>query len=126
MGPYDQTGEARLPTAEQLREDFAQLGVADCLPGDTVVVARIGPSTAPAAFGWIVHQVDATGSGSEMRTRFFLNYPQYLTRPPAGRAPAGAPDLQALGVALPHHRAAEMNRVASFLPELREAIDGTP
>ncbi|MGW0831028.1 DAPG hydrolase family protein [Streptomyces prunicolor] len=111
----------------------ARMGFDDIPAGDTVIVARVGPSTAPAAFGWIVHQVRATDSGAEMRSRFFLNYPQHLdlppasvAQPPAGRTPAGPPDLQALGVALLHHCAAEMNHLASFLPDLREAFDGTP
>jgi hypothetical protein len=68
-----------------------------------------------------------------MRSRFFLNYPQHLdlppasvAQPPAGRAPAGEPNLELLGVGLLHHCAAEMNHLASFLPALRDAFDGTP
>jgi hypothetical protein len=113
--------------------DPARMGFDEIPAGDTVIVGRVGPSIAPAAFGWIVHQVRATESGSEMRSRFFLNYPQHLDLPPAslavppaGRAPAGEPDLEALGAGLLHHCAAEMNHLASFLPQLHEAFDGTP
>ncbi|GAB3866086.1 DAPG hydrolase family protein [Dactylosporangium cerinum] len=103
------------------------------LDDGTVIVARVGPSTVPAAFGWVVHQVRATESGSEMRSRFFLNYPQHLdlppaslAQPPAERAPIGEPNLEMLGVGLLHHCAAEMNHLASFLPELRDAFGGMP
>lgn len=113
--------------------DPARMGFDQIPVGETVIVGRVGPSIAPAAFGWIVHQVRATESGSEMRSRFFLNYPQHLdlpptsvAQPPAGRAPAGEPNLELLGVGLLHHCAAEMNHLASFLPALRDAFDGTP
>lgn len=113
--------------------DPAQMGFDEIPAGETVIVGRVGPSIAPAAFGWIVHQVRATDSGSEMRSRFFLNYPQHLdlpttsvAHPPAGRAPAAEPNLEQLGVGLLHHCAAEMNHLASFLPNLHTTFDGTP
>jgi hypothetical protein len=101
-------------------------------PGDTVIAARVGASTAPVAFGWIVHQVRATGSGTEMRSRFFLNHVAHLELPPgsvpetpADRKPAGPPDMAALGLALLSHCAVEMNHLASFLPDLHEEFRDT-
>jgi hypothetical protein len=101
-------------------------------PGETVIAARVGASTAPVAFGWIVHQVRATDSGAEMRSRFFLNHVAHLDLPddsvaraPIGRKPAGPPDMAALGVALLSHCAVEMNHLASFLPALHEEFHGT-
>jgi hypothetical protein len=113
--------------------DPSRLGFDEPRPGETVIAARVGPSVAPVAFGWIVHQVRATGSGAEMRSRFFLNHLEHLDLPgtsvavpPDGRAAQGEVDLEALGVGLLHHCASEMNHLASFLPALHEEFDGTP
>jgi hypothetical protein len=109
----------------------SRLGFED-RPGDTVIAARVGAATAPVAFGWIVHQVRATDSGAEMRSRFFLNHVAHLDLPaesvpeaPASRKPAGPPDMAALGVALLSHCAVEMNHLASFLPALHAEFHDT-
>ncbi|MCU1686496.1 MAG: hypothetical protein JWQ81_7235 [Amycolatopsis sp.] len=113
--------------------DPTRLGFEASKPGETVIAARVGLSVAPVAFGWIVHQVRATSGGAEMRSRFFLNHLQHLdlpatsvATPPAGRAPLGEPDMEALGAGLLYHCAAEMNHLASFLPALYEEFNGTP
>ena len=109
------------------------LGFGASRPGGTVIAGRVGLSIAPVAFGWIVHQVRPTDSGAEMRSRFFLNHLEHLdlpatsvVTPPAGGAPVAQPDMEALGAALLHHCAAEMNHLASFLPALHEEFAGTP
>jgi DAPG hydrolase PhiG domain len=111
--------------------DPSRLGFEES-PGGTVIAARVGAGTAPVAFGWIVHQVRPTGDGAEMRSRFFLNHVAHLElpagsvpEPPAGRKPAGAPDMAALGMALLSHCAVEMNHLATFLPALHEEFRGT-
>ena len=48
-----------------------------------------------------------------------------LPKPPAGRKPAGPPDMTALGTGLLAHCAVEMNHLASFLPALHEEFRGT-
>ena len=113
--------------------DPARLGFGVSRPGGTVIAGRVGLSIAPVAFGWIVHQVRPTDSGAEMRSRFFLNHLEHLdlpatsvVTPPAGRAPVAQPDMEALGAALLHHCAAEMNHLATFLPALHEEFAGTP
>jgi DAPG hydrolase PhiG domain len=107
--------------------DPSKLGFEDSSPGSTVIAARVGLSVAPIAFGWIVHQVRATDSGAEMRSRFFLNHPQHLdlpatsiVTPPTGRSPVEEVDAKSLGVGLLSHCAIEMNHLASFLPALYE------
>jgi hypothetical protein len=67
-----------------------------------------------------------------MRSRFFLNHlahldlpPTSVPVPPAGRKPAGPPDMAALGMGLLAHCAVEMNHLASFLPALHEEFRGT-
>jgi len=113
--------------------DPTGLGFEESRPGGTVIAGRVGLSVAPVAFGWLVHQVRPTDSGAEMRSRFFLNHIEHLdlprasvATPPAGRAPVAEPDMPALGAALLHHCAAEMNHLASFLPALHAEFAGTP
>jgi hypothetical protein len=100
--------------------------------GDTVIVGRVGSAIAPIAFGWVVHQVRATNSGVEMRSRFFLGHAAHLGLPaesvaqsPEGRRPVGTPDMAAFGQALLSHCAVEMNHLASFLPALHEEFRDT-
>lgn len=113
--------------------DPSRLGFADPSPGGTVIAGRVGLSVAPLAFGWLVHQVRATDSGAEMRSRFFLNHVAHLDLPPnsvatapEGRAPLAEVAMEALGAGLLHHCASEMNHLASFLPALYEEFNGTP
>jgi hypothetical protein len=109
----------------------SRLGFADRV-GQTVIAARVGAAIAPIAFGWLVHQVRPTSDGAEMRSRFFLNHlahldlpPESVPEPPAGRKPAGPPEMAALGTGLLAHCAVEMNHLASFLPALHEEFRGT-
>ena len=113
--------------------DPTRLGFDEPKPGGTVIAGRVGLSVAPVAFGWLVHQVRPTDEGAEMRSRFFLNHlahldlpPASIATPPAGRAQLAEPDMAALGAALLHHCAAEMNHLASFLPQLHTEFAGTP
>jgi hypothetical protein len=111
--------------------DPARLGFED-RPGDTVIAGRVGSAVAPVAFGWVVHQVRATGSGAEMRSRFFLNHVAHLDLPaesvpkaPDGRKAAGPADMAAFGQALLSHCAVEMNHLAAFLPALYQEFRDT-
>ena len=128
--------------------DPARLGF-DERPGHTWVCARVSLSTRPIAIGWLVHQVRPTGDGCEMRSRFFLNDAAILPLPAASLPPDLPSQILATdlgrGVAAPlvptmvarmisptlgsdmvHHCAAEMNHLASFLPELHERFRGMP
>jgi hypothetical protein len=105
----------------------SSLGFEESRPGNTVIAGRVGLSVAPIAFGWLTHQVRATDSGAEMRSRFFLNHLEHLdlpgeaiATPPVDRAPLGEGDPKSLGVGLLSHCAVEMNHLASFLPALYE------
>ncbi|MEV6498387.1 hypothetical protein [Streptomyces prunicolor] len=103
-------------------------------PGDPVAQAEWAPDgTLLAACErtgwWNLHRVDPeTGAAHTLHraAEEFAGSQRLGLRWFAPLADAGPPDLQALGVALPHHCAAEMNHLASFLPELRQAFDGTP
>lgn len=126
--------------------DPRKLGFAEPEPGNTVIVARVGLSTAPVAFGWLVHQLRPTDTGCEMRSRFFIKDMAILPLPrgsyanPAGgvlTSPLGrviqpvlgrvaAPDVDVFGRDLVMHCAQEMNHLAGFLPDLYEAFVGTP
>lgn len=122
--------------------DPVRMGIAD-LPGATHICARVSFSTMPVAFGWLVHQVRPTDDGAEMRSRFFLNDPRMLDLPasalptslasralgnPLGRAlakpalPVAAARMMpsSLPTDMIYHCAAEMNHLASFLPDLYE------
>jgi DAPG hydrolase PhiG domain len=126
--------------------DPRNLGFDEPGPGHTVIAARGGTSTAPVAFAWLIHQVQATADGSEMRSRFFVGDTRVLSLPrhsfasaagsvltgPVGRIlePAlgrlAAPDPDVFGPALLMHCAQEMNHLARFLPQLYEEFAGTP
>jgi DAPG hydrolase PhiG domain len=113
--------------------DPTRLGFDEPRPGGTVIVGRVGLSVVPVTFGWVVHQVRPTDSGAEMRSRFFLGHPEHLdlpassvATPPENRASPAEPGMDALGVALLHHCAAEMNHLASFLAALHEEFNGMP
>jgi hypothetical protein len=60
--------------------DPARLGF-DESPDTTYIFARVGFSHLPLLFGWLIHQIRPTNDGAEMRTRFFLNYPQIIDVP---------------------------------------------
>lgn len=127
--------------------DAERLGIAT-VAGTTHICARVGFSTLPVAFGWLVHQVRPTDDGAEMRSRFFLNDPAMLSLPadalPVGMAakvlssgvgramagrlvPVAAGKLigDSLGTDMIAHCAAEMNHLAEFLPRLHEEFRDT-
>ncbi|MGV9802022.1 DAPG hydrolase family protein [Mycobacterium sp. NPDC003449] len=128
--------------------DPARLGFDELDKGTTAICARVGLSQYPVALGWLVHQVRPTARGSEMRSRFFLNDPALLDLPAQAVPGRGAPLLAGRAArlvgaaALPHlagrmmganfghdlafHCAAEMNHLASFLPDLHEEFKDTP
>lgn len=126
--------------------DPRSLGFAEPTGGNTVITARVGLSTAPIAFGWLVHQLRSTDSGCEMRSRFFIKDVRILPLPrasyvksaggvltsPLGRivepvlGRVSAPDTDVFGRDLVMHCAQEMNHLAGILPELYEAFVGTP
>lgn len=128
--------------------DPTRLGFDKPGPGSTVICARVGLSQYPVAMGWLIHQVRPTEHGSEMRSRFFLNDSQLLDLPAHSVPGRGASLLTSkasrrLGDSvLPHvinkvmgtgvgydmtfHCAAEMNHLASFLPDLHREFNGTP
>ncbi|MFE9252769.1 DAPG hydrolase family protein [Streptomyces sp. NPDC007088] len=128
--------------------DPTRLGFDEPAPGHAVICARVGLSQYPVAQGWLVHQVRPTTDGAEMRSRFFLDDTQVLDLPGHSVPGRGAALLtkraaRKLGnSALPHlggralgptfgqdlmyHCGAEMNHLASFLPQLHEEFRGTP
>lgn len=120
--------------------DPAVLGIAPDA-GSTTVCARVSLSTLPVAFGWLIHQIRPTSGGAEMRSRFFLNDPEFLDLPahsltggragrllanPAGRTVARPlmPQVAArllpttIGTDMIYHCATEMGHLATFLPDL--------
>jgi len=128
--------------------DPDRMGFAD-RPGHTFVCARVSLAERPIAIGWLVHQVRPTEDGCEMRSRFFLNDAAVLPLPTRS-LPAGLPSRvlttdfgrglargvvprlvarmvsSTLGTDMIHHCAAEMNHLASFLPELFEEFRDLP
>ncbi|SFO87243.1 hypothetical protein K8Z49_16035 [Actinomadura madurae] len=128
--------------------DPAAMGIAPA-SGTTHICARVSLSSHPIAIGWLVHQVRPTDDGAEMRSRFFLgdtallNLPAHAlppgrtTRPltsPIGRALSRTAIAKAghrfipgtIGADMVHHCAAEMNHLASFLPQLHQEFQDTP
>ncbi|MDO5684393.1 MAG: hypothetical protein Q4G46_16405 [Propionibacteriaceae bacterium] len=127
--------------------DPQRVGLAD-RPGWTHICARVGFNHLPLVFGWLVHQVRPTESGSEMRSRFCLNDPAIVRLPrgsqlahrgtgllsAAARLGLESPSPRLTRRALPdsiggdmvYHCSKEMNHLASLLPELHAAFAGTP
>lgn len=128
--------------------DPTKLGFDEPAPGNTVICARVGLSQYAVAVGWLIHQIRPTDHGCEMRSRFFLNDSEILSLP-AHSAPGPGSRLltrkasRKLGdTVLPHvvsrvmgpnvgydmivHCAAEMNHLASFLPDLHREFEGSP
>lgn len=118
-------GSAYAKAAIQFVEP-GQLGLGAC---ELAICARLGSVDIPVDVGWLVHQVRATDTGAEMRSRFWMggrhvavrhgNRPvDRAVRPVAGRQ---LPDPRDLLV----HCAQEMNHLAGFLPQLYAAITET-
>jgi DAPG hydrolase PhiG domain len=89
------------------------------------ICARLGYSRLPIDFGWLVHQIRATTTGAEMRSRFWMGGPHIAIRGNNLFAKTGSSLLQKT-VKLPEsqakelltHCAEEMAHLASFLPAL--------
>lgn len=89
------------------------------------ICARLGLTTIPADFGWLIHQVRKTKDGSEMRSRFWLggkNIQLRLNGTPSKlistvlQKAVKIPKQQAIDLLT--HCAEEMNHLATFLPQL--------
>ncbi|MBO9532510.1 MAG: hypothetical protein J7513_06010 [Solirubrobacteraceae bacterium] len=107
--------------------DPAKFGIDERRIDGTVIAGYVGSAYLPVNIGLVVHAVRRTPTGSEMRSRFYLNVPGLR-----------APDLQAVscaisrglvppsavvfptryGAQLLRHCGEEMNHLAGFLPEL--------
>ncbi|WP_313802155.1 DAPG hydrolase family protein [Sphingobium sp.] len=120
-------------------QDPAKIGF-DLRPGETVITARGGLSTAPLGVAWMIHHVRPTSNGCEMRSRFIANDLRMLALPMHSMTSTTGKFLTLPGVRQlaesivrnvkpPHklheicpsmlfHCGAEMNHLASFLPQL--------
>lgn len=93
----------------------------------TVICGTVGTALAPVNVGLLCHQVRRTATGSEMRSRFYLNVPgtRSIDAGAIGCAIARGVvlprsitfDLK-FGAGLLQHCGEEMNHLAGFLPEL--------
>jgi hypothetical protein len=89
------------------------------------ICARTGYSDFPLDFGWLVHQIRATETGSEMRSRFWMGGKHIAFRTEGNLGKFGSKILQKI-VILPEqqaidimrHCSEEMNHLAKFLPDL--------
>lgn len=93
----------------------------------TVICGTVGTSLAPVNVGLLFHQVRRTASGSEMRSRFYLNVASFrgldftaitcaITRGLV--LPSSITFDLRFGAQLLRHCGEEMNHLAQFLPEL--------
>ncbi|MEM7117126.1 MAG: hypothetical protein AAF614_32130 [Chloroflexota bacterium] len=91
------------------------------------IVARIGLRPIPINFGWLIHQVRTTATGSEMRSRFWLGgehiagrnrFSQLLV--PIVRRVRKIPEAQVID--LTTHCAEEMAHLATFLPDIYQEL----
>jgi DAPG hydrolase PhiG domain len=120
------------PNAEKANISFippAELGIDPKKNNDlnqvVFICARIGYTSLPVNFGWLVHQVRATESGAEMRSRFWLGGKHIQFRGEGFFANFISKLLQKV-VRLPKkqlpnlliHCAEEMQHLAAFLPQL--------
>lgn len=126
--------------------DPRKFGFEEPKPGHTIIAGRVGFSTLPVAFGWLVHQVRPTPAGCEMRSRFFLKDLSILPLPRHAYASGGgavltsplrrlvepvlgrvAPiDTDVFGRELVMHCAEEMNHLSGFLAKLHAAFADMP
>jgi DAPG hydrolase PhiG domain len=127
--------------------DPCAVGFDQPTPGNTVIAARGGFSTSPLSFAWLIHQVRATSTGCEMRSRFFVNDLEVLRLPahsiagggagrilttPIGRAVepiikrVGGVKVDHFGPVMLMHCGQEMNHLAAFLPRLRQEFQDLP
>jgi hypothetical protein len=92
---------------------------------EVVIGARIGLTNIPLDFGWLLHQVRATGDGAEMRSRFWMGG-RHIGFRLNGKPPKLLAKMLQKVVPWPEQRAKdllihcteEMNHLAQFLPEI--------
>lgn len=93
----------------------------------TAICATVGTALVPVDIGLLCHQVRRTPTGSEMRSRFYLNVPGTRPYDPAAlacalrrglRLPRAVVFDRGFGAALLRHCGEEMHHLAGFLPEL--------
>lgn len=93
----------------------------------TAICGTVGTALVPVDIGVLCHQVRRTPTGSEMRSRFYLNVPglrRYDARSVACAFKRGVSFPESVvfdvrfGAALLRHCGEEMNHLAQFLPEL--------
>ncbi len=105
----------------------AELGISDKNKEEAVYIcARVGYSSLPIDFGWLVHQIRAVEGGSEMRSRFWMGgeyialrwqwMPGFFSK--ILQKSVKLPEQQAKDLLI--HCAEEMNHLAAFLPQLYE------
>ena len=115
-------------------QDPARYGFTPGAIDGTVICGTVGTALLPVNVGVLFHQVRRTATGSEMRSRFYLNVSG--TRGLDTNAIACAVRRGAIlpqqvlfdvkyGAALLRHCAEEMNHLAQFLPELHAEFSGT-
>jgi hypothetical protein len=91
----------------------------------TAICARVGLADMPMDAGFLIHQVRATSSGSQMRSRFWIGGPHLAVR--GGNKASAAilrqfgrvktfPEAQARDLMV--HCSQEMSHLAGFLPRL--------
>lgn len=88
------------------------------------ICARLGLTSFPLDFGYLIHQIRATENGSEMRSRFFIGGKHIALRSEKFLAKGISKMLQKMyrlpeqqAIDLLTHCAEEMNHLAKFLPD---------
>lgn len=108
-------------------QDPARYGIDEAKTGGTVICGTVGSAYAPVNVGVLFHQVRRTATGSEMRSRFWLNVAGTRAFDLNAAACAVARGLVLprsvlfdvrFGASLLRHCGEEMNHLAGFLPEL--------
>lgn len=104
-----------------------EFGIDDAEIDGFVACGRVGSAFLPANVGMVAHAVRRTPTGSEMRSRFYLNVPGARSVDPIavlqafrrGLVLPGSPIFPTrFGAELLRHCGEEMNHLAQFLPEL--------
>jgi DAPG hydrolase PhiG domain len=107
--------------------DPAKFGIDERKIDGTVIAGYVGSAYLPVNLGLVVHAVRRTPTGSEMRSRFYLNVPglRWVDRSAIACAisrglvlPSSAVFPVRFGAQLLRHCGEEMNHLAGFLPEL--------
>jgi DAPG hydrolase PhiG domain len=105
--------------------DPTELGLPPNSARQVHICARLGYRDYPIDFGWLIHQVRATPTGAEMRSRFWVGGPHIESRR-KGWVPRMVVKALAAIIRLParrghdlmEHCAAEMHHLAQRLPAI--------